>query len=173
MSNRNLIIQGVLLIVYLLTQVILFRGLVLFDTAFCFVYVSFLLILPFDIDRLLLMLIGFVTGLMVDVFYDTLGIHAASCVLIMYLRPYYFSLVAPQGGYDARVIPSIRDLGFIWFMVFTLIFVFIHHLMVFFIEAGGGQMFFYTLLKVFFSTLFSSFVIILIQYIFYPSKKRT
>ena len=118
------------------------------------------------------MVIGLVTGLMVDIFYDTLGIHAAACVLIMYLRPMYFNRVAPQGGYDVRVIPSIRDMGFTWFVVFTLIFVFIHHLLIFFVEAGGTQMFFYTLLKGLFSTIFTSFVIILIQYIFYPSKKR-
>jgi len=171
MSSRNIFIQIILLIVFLLVQIILFKNLVVFNVAFCFIYVSFLLMLPFDIDRLFLMLIGFSTGFMVDIFYDTLGIHAASCVLIMYLRPMYFKLVAPQGGYDVRIIPSIRDMGFIWYAVFTLIFVFIHHLTIFFLEAGGGKMFFYTLLKVFFSTLFSSFVIILVQYIFYPPRR--
>ena len=171
MNSRNLVLFAVLLIVYLLAQIILFKNLVIFDVAFCFVYIGFLLALPFDIDRLVLMGIGFFTGFMVDIFYDTLGMHAASSVLIMYLRPMYFQLVAPQGGYDVRIVPSIRDMGFVWFSVFTLIFVFIHHLVIFFLEAGGGKMFFYTLLKVLFSTLFTSFVILLVQYIFYPPRR--
>ena len=170
MNSRNAIIMAVYFVGLLLIQVLLMKHLVLFNMAFAFIYVGFILMLPFEIDRLLIMVIGLVTGIAVDIFYDTLGIHAAACVLISYLRPKYLDLVAPQGGYDAREMPQVRDMGLQWFAIYGFIFIMIHHSAIFFIEAWGAGMFFYTLGKIFFSSLFTLFMVILFQYMIYPSK---
>jgi len=152
-------------------QGFLFRHFVFFDIAMCFVYMVFLLHLPNDTPKALLLLIGFSTGLVADTFYDTQGIQAASCVLIMFLRPYLIKLLAPSGGYDSVINISIQDLGFNWFVVYTFLLVFIHHLSMFLIEASGTGFFFWTLLKILFSTIFTSFFVLTFSFILHGKTK--
>jgi rod shape-determining protein MreD len=63
-----------------------------------FVYPLFILLLPFSTPQWLLMLLGFSTGLVLDFFLGPLGFHAASCLLIAYLRPYLISIITPKGA---------------------------------------------------------------------------
>jgi hypothetical protein len=151
--------------VYLLLQVLLFKSFVLFNTAFCFLYVAFILFLPIEINTLALMLIGFALGFMVDIFYDSLGLHASTLVLIAYVRNYWLSVISPQGGYDAGMGPTLAVNGVQWFLVYTLPMIFLHHFVLFFVEAGGFSVFWYTMLKVISSLLFTMIVIVLIQFL--------
>ena len=151
--------------IYLLVQVLLFKNFVLFNTAFCFLYVAFILFLPIEINTLALMFIGFSLGFMVDIFYDSLGLHAFTLVLIAYLRNYWLRVISPQGGYDTGSGPTLAVNGVQWFLVYTVPMIFLHHFVLFFLEAGGFVVFWYTMLKVIASLLFTMTVILLIQYI--------
>jgi hypothetical protein len=113
------------------------------------------------------MMVAFTIGFTVDIFYDSLGINAAASVFIGYLRPYWLNMVTPRGGYEEIVIPNLKTLDFGWFFTYSLPLIFIHHLILFFLEAGGFHLFFFTLAKVFFSTILTFFVIVLTQYLFY------
>jgi hypothetical protein len=144
---------------------------VLFDTAFCYVYVAFIILLPFEIGPVLLMVIAFLCGLMVDIFYDSLGIHAAGCVLIAFLRPFWTKTVPPRGGYEMGMRPTIKIMGLGWFLTFTLPLIFLHHLVLFFVEAGGMHMFWFTLVKVISSTILTFLVVVILQYLFYRSTR--
>lgn len=172
MYGKNIIVHTFYFLVYAALQVFLVRNLVLFDTAFCFVYVAFLLFLPFEMDSFLLLLLGFGTGLLVDVFYDTLGIHAAASVLLTFLRPYVIGVMTPRGGYELSMRLSLQGMGFNWFATYVLILTFIHHLALFAIEASQLNLIFFTVLKAVASTLFTCVVIVLIQYLFYSPKNR-
>jgi amino acid permease len=55
--------------------------------------------------------------------------------------------------------------GFQWFLVYSLPLVFLHHVVLFFVEAGGFSMFWFTMLKVIGSVCFTMVVIILLQYL--------
>lgn len=158
-------------ILYLLLQVTLVRNMVLFDVAFCYVYLAFLILLPFEIRPVLLMIIGFLCGLMVDIFYDSLGIHAAACVLIAFIRPFWTKTVPPRGGYEMGMRPTIKIMGFSWFLTFTLPLILIHHAVLFFVEAGGLHLFGFTLVKVISSTILTFLVIVILQYLFYRSSR--
>jgi hypothetical protein len=173
MNGSNIISQSIKFILYLSLQILLVRNLVIFDKAFCFAYLGFLLLLPLELGTVALLLIGFVTGITVDIFYDSLGTHAAGAVGIMYLRALYISLIMPKGGYDAVAIPSIGKMGFNWFVTYTLPLIFIYLFIIFFIEAGGFGMFWFTITKVFMSTALTFIVITIIQYFFYSPKKST
>jgi len=151
--------------IYLLVQVLLFKSFILFNTAFCFLYVAFILFLPIEINTLALMFIGFSLGFMVDIFYDSLGLHAFTLVLIAYLRNYWLRVISPQGGYDTGSGPTLAVNGVQWFLVYTVPMIFLHHFVLFFLEAGGFVVFWYTMLKVIASLLFTMTVILLIQYI--------
>ncbi len=164
--NRLGIIQGVVFFVYLFFQVIILKNAVLFHTAFCFLYVAFLLTLPVETSKIVLMLAGFALGFLIDIFYDTLGLHAMASVLIMYLRNYWLTALTPQGGYDSSSVPSLAAYGTQWFIIYTLPLLIVHHTALFYTEAGGFGYFWHTLTKVLASSGFTLVAVLLVEYIF-------
>ena len=170
MDSRILLFQFVRFFAYVGVQVVLLKNLVIFDSAFCLVYIGFLLFLPIDLSRPLLMLIGFILGLSVDIFYDSLGIHAAAAVLTGFIRPTWLNALTPQGGYDIGVSPGLQRMGFGWYFAYSGLLIFIHHFTIFYVEAGGFSLFFFTLVKVIFSTIFTFLVLFLIQLLFSRGK---
>jgi len=169
--NRGATIQAIYFVVYLLAQVMLFRQLVLFNTAFCFVYVAFILLLPIETNPLALMGVAFVLGFSIDIFYDSLGLHALSLVLVAYLRNYWLGTITPQGGYDAGEGPTLAVNGLQWFMVYSIPLVFVHHAVLFFTEAGGFGIFWFTLSKVMSSLVFTMTLVLLLQYLSFRRRR--
>jgi hypothetical protein len=170
--SRISIIQIVSFFIYLFYQVLILKNIVLFNTAFCYLYVAYLLFLPVESNPLFLMLAGLAMGVAIDVFYDSLGLHASACVLVMYVRNYWLSLITPQGGYDASSTPSIVIHGMQWFLFYTIPMVFLHHAVLFFVEAGGFEMFWFTLWKVVTSTIFTTLITVIVQYLFPSGRYR-
>lgn len=171
MSRFN-IIQAVSFFIYLFYQVLILKNIVLFNTAFCFLYVAYLFFLPVESNPLFLMLVGFAMGIAIDAFYDSLGLHAFACVAVMYVRNYWLSAITPQGGYDSNDTPSIGSHGMQWFLVYTIPLVFLHHAILFYVEAGGFGMFWFTLWKVITSTVFTAGVTLIVQYLFPSGRYR-
>jgi hypothetical protein len=157
--------QFILFFVYVLVQVLLLRNLVLFNSAFCFLYIAFILLLPIELNTLVLMVIGFVMGFTIDIFYDSMGLHAMATVLVAYLRNYWMATITPQGGYDSSSSATISSNGLQWFIVYALPLVFMHHLVLFFVEASGFALFWFTMLKIVASLMFTMTVVILLQYL--------
>ncbi len=170
--SRSAIIQFILFFLYVLVQVLVLRNLVLFNSAFCFLYIAFILLLPIELNSLILMLVGFVLGFTIDIFYDSMGLHALATVLVAYLRNYWLGTITPQGGYDANSSATLMANGVQWFLVYSLPLIFIHHVVLFFVEASGFAMFWFTMLKIVGSLLFTMAVIILLQYLS-PQRRRS
>lgn len=171
MNSKNFISVIVSFFLYVLFQVLLLKNFILFDTAFCFLYVAFILMLPLELGPIALMLIAFAVGFSVDLFYDSIGVNAAASVFIAFLRPYWLKAITPRGGYEEIVVPNIKTMDLGWFIVYVLPLVLVHHSVLLFLEAGGFGLFLFTLSKILFSTLLTFFVIVLAQYLFY--KKAT
>ncbi len=171
MNSRHMLPQALNFIVYLLLQILIVRNLVLFDVSFCFLYLGFLLLLPIEAGVIVCMLLGFSVGLLVDIFYNTFGIHAAACVFVMYIRQYWIEAVTPRGGYDLGITPSPKVLGLQWFITYALPLTLIHHLLIFFIEMGSFDLFYFTFIKVLASTAFTLVMVIVIQYILHSSRR--
>lgn len=170
MSRVN-ILQIVSFFIYLFYQVLVLQNVVLFHTAFCFLYIAYLLLLPVETNPLILMGIGFGFGFAIDLFYESIGLHALACVLVMYVRNYWLGSITPQGGYDNNSIPSMNLAGTQWFLVYSMPLIFLHHLVLFYVEAGGFGMFWHTLLKAIASTFFTTLALIIAQFLF-PNKRR-
>jgi hypothetical protein len=135
--------------------------------------VAFLLMLPFEAGRITLMMMGFFTGLSVDVFYDSLGIHAAASVLLMYMRPIWINLITPRGGYELEMRPTLSHMGFQWFSTYVIPLILVHHFALFFIESGGVNLILYTGLKVIASSAFTYITIVIVQYLFYSTRRSS
>ena len=169
--TRSTIIQVILFFLYLFFQVLILKHVVLFHTAFCFLYITYLLVLPVETNPLTLMGLGFLFGFSVDIFYDSLGIHALACVFIMYARRFWLANLTPQGGYDIGARPTLASNGTQWFLVYAIPLVLMHHAILFFTEAGGFNTFWFTLAKLGASTLFTTIAIFIVQYAF-PERQR-
>lgn len=158
------------LILLLLVQLPLVHRITLFDRAFGFFYVGFLLLLPRTFSRSYLMVIGFFGGLIVDVFTNTPGIHSASSIFVLFIRNFWLNVVNDDAQELTNLnISTLKKSGFIYF-VFPLVFV--HHFLIFVIENGGFHLFGMVFSKVFFSAIFSTTVIFVINFIITPNRRR-
>ncbi|GAB4030715.1 hypothetical protein [Spirosoma gilvum] len=164
MTFREIVSTVLLFLLYLVLQIVLVRNLVLFDYAFCFVYIACILLLPNETSLTWLLIIAFVTGIIVDTFYNTLGMHAAATVLMAYCRPLIVRAQIDVPGLESRIEFSLKELGTGAFFRYVFILALIHHTALFFIEASSLSLIIPTLIRVAASTLFTTLSIVLIQF---------
>ncbi len=169
--SRNLSILIITLLVLLPFQILVLGHLALFNIGFCFIYLLFLLLLPVETGYVQSMLGALVIGLVVDIFLGTLGIHAASCVFMMFLRPFWLRTIIPRQGFEVNTIPSIDNYGLIWFLLYASPLVIMHSVAVFFLEAAGTGLFWRTLSKTGLTSLITLVFMVSLQYLFYPKSK--
>jgi rod shape-determining protein MreD len=155
-----------LFIILVLAQVFVFNNIQINGYINPNIYILFILLLPFTTNGWVLLLSAFFLGLSVDLFSQTLGMHAFATVMMAGARPLALSIMSPREGYTANTSPSIADYGFGWFLRYTLFLVLIHHLTLFYIEVFSFQGFFRTLLRVILSVTFTVILVILEQYLF-------
>jgi len=131
-----------------------------------FLYIMFIMMLPVKLPKTFLLLIAFGTGLLVDVFSNSMGMHAAACLVMAYVRPSLLRILAPRDGYEAESVPSVKELGFTWFLIYAAALTFVHHMVLFYIEVFRFSEFFSTFLRVILSSLATLLVIMISQYLF-------
>ena len=136
-----------------------------------YMYVLFILLLPFETPRWLLLISGFAIGISIDLFANTLGMHTSATVFMAFLRPYVLKLLVPHDEYESGTYPRLYYFGFTWFLKYSLVLVFLHHTFLFYVEVFRITFFFHTMLRVMLSTLFSVFLIILSQFFIYRKQK--
>ncbi|MCE7068221.1 hypothetical protein [Dyadobacter sp. CY326] len=162
MSLREAIQYSLMILLYLLLQIFFMRNVVLFNYAFCFIYIAGVLLLPADVDRMYLLLIAFGIGFTVDVFSNTYGMHAAATVLIAYLRPYLILYQMKSRGAE-RAEVGIRAQGLGAFLGYIFPLILVHHSILFLIEINHFGMILYTLIRIGASALFTTLLIILLE----------
>ena len=90
-----------------------------------------------------------------DVFCNSLGVHTASCILIMFIRPYLIgAIVNDKDRLNEQI--SLRSIGMEAMIKYVVILVVIHHLVVFSLAAWSWHHIGFILLE----TLVSSIVTI-------------
>ena len=171
MNSKLVLINVLRWCLLLFIQIILLRNLSFYDLGTPFVYVLFLLLLPFGTPNLLLYLIAFGTGLTLDAFYDTLGVHAAACVTLVFVRIQFISISVNRDGFDEPE-PTLGNMGFKWFTLYALLCIFSHHLVVFLLGAFKISELSYTLMRCLMSGILSWFIIMLIEFVFYSRRLR-
>lgn len=168
----NTIIRNILrFFVLILVQVLVVKNIELGRFINPFVYVLFIIVLPFETPKWLLLVAAFVLGISIDMFYDTSGMHAAACVLMAYIRPGVLKLFSPRDGYEFGTQPSIQYLGIPWFLSYAGILVVAHHLVLFYIEIFRFNEFFSTFFRVIVSSIFTLLLVVISQYLFQRKKE--
>lgn len=164
MTLREILNTAFLFLLYLVLQILIVRNVVLFDYAFCFVYIACILLLPSQINMTVVLLISFATGVIVDTFYNTLGIHSAATLLMAYLRPLIIRIQIDPSGQESRINLSLQELGATTFFRYIITMALIHHTALFFIEAGSISLIIPTLIRIGASTVFTAVCVLLIQF---------
>jgi rod shape-determining protein MreD len=150
-------------LVFTLIQVSIIKHLDLGIFITPFPYVIFILMLPINMDKGWVILIAFICGLIIDMFYNSLGINAAACVLTAFFRPWVLRLYAPKGEYDSSSRPTLSSMGLGWMFSYAGTLVLLHHFMLFYLEAFTFSGFFVTLAKVILSSMATLSLILLSQ----------
>lgn len=137
-----------------------------------YIYILALLLLPFEIPRSAQYLIAFATGFIIDMFSLTFGIHASASLLVLFIRPYIVTVLNGRKTTEGteKPIPGFKD--FNWLLGYTLILVFVHHFTITLLETFNFHEFLRTLGVSLANTAFTSLVIISLEYILIPFKKR-
>lgn len=136
-----------------------------------FFYVLFILLLPFETPKWLMLISSFLLGLSVDVFSHSYGMHAAASVFIAYVRPYLIRIIHSKKEYEAGVLPTMGHLGFSWFISYASLLIFIHHFIYFFLEAFRFTDFLSTFYRIIYSSVATIIVIIAEQFLFFKERK--
>ena len=147
----------------LLVQILFLKDLGIGGIAFLFIYTYVIIKAPLNISPNNLVIFAFLVGWLVDWFYDTHGLHAFALVLIAFLRKYVLNVLTPANGYDERSTVSLQEMTWLWYLPYVGAMLFIHHLVLFLLEASDFSLFGLSLLKIIFSTLLGLVVFVLIE----------
>jgi len=161
---NSILRYGLIFMILILLQVLLFNNIQFSGYVNPYIYVMFILLLPVEMPQWILMLISFFTGLLVDFFGGTTGMHAGATVVAGFVRPYILILISPRDGYEPGANPSMLSYGFRWFLFYTILMVTIHHFVLFYLEVFRFAGFFSTMLRVLISSGVTAAFILLAEY---------
>src|SRR5690625_7835344 len=78
------------------------------------VYPIILFLLPLRTSESQLVLIGFLAGLIVDVFQNTPGVHSGAGAFSGLMRAYVINYLTPRGGHKINISSTISAISFKW-----------------------------------------------------------
>lgn len=171
MNIKSLISYILFALLIALVQIMLLKNVALFGVALGFLYLMILLDLPISIKPTILILISFGLGFLIDIFYDTLGMHSAAATFLGFIRPFWIKAVSPTGGYDDNNRPNLQEMGLGWYLTYSLPLIFIFSLVFFSADLWGTGDLFKTLNKSFFSSIFTVVLAILVQLLFFKRRR--
>ena len=139
-------------VIVVLIQVLVFNNMNLSGYIHPYIYILFLLLLPIYTNRSVLLLLAFFTGLTIDYFAGTMGLNAAASVFLGYVRPGTIRLFFGKQDFGNNEEPGLQSFGAIGFLKYTVILVFLHQFLLYYLEVLSFDNFFYTFSTVIIST---------------------
>lgn len=133
-------------------------------------YPLFIMMLPLRWHLAFIVMSSFFCGLVIDLFYDTPGVHAATSTLTAFLRPIILQIIAPRSGYDPKQPLTRSAFGPRWFASYAVIFLFVHILMLQIFKVFTFYYFFEILWKTLLTWILSLGVLLLQDLIFNPKR---
>lgn len=120
-------------ILVVLMQIFVLNNIRFLDFINPYIYITFILLLPYRFPRWIGLLLAFALGLIIDSFSNTPGIHTFATVLIAFLRnPVIDLFYSVEEGANPE--PSFRTLGTSAFVKYVLSLIIIHHLAFYLLE---------------------------------------
>ena len=170
----NNVIANILRFLILLTaQVAICQHICLFGYMTPALFLLALFLLPLELPLSLQYLIGFASGFVVDAFAHTFGVSSFACTVLMFLRPYISRWLNGSNNIFENIdrpVPGVKD--FRWVFFYTLILSSVYEILAVLLETMTFKNFGHTLLVILGNIIFTVFVILCIEYIFYSRTKN-
>ncbi|MBT3302496.1 MAG: rod shape-determining protein MreD [Bacteroidetes bacterium] len=164
---RKIIIYIVHFLFLVVLQVFVLNNIHLFEIVHPYIYIYFILLLPVSIPKTSLIILAFLLGLVIDVFSNTYGIHAAASTLVGFLRPLLVGQFVSDSDPDAIIEPHIRGFGVRPYIIYSLTMISIHHLALYMLEIFSFRDFGFTLLKILLTILISIVFVLIYELLFF------
>lgn len=166
--NNNLL--NIFRFVILLTiQILIFNNINLFGYINPYPYLLFILLYPVNGNRSVLLLSSFAIGLILDLFLNSGGVHAAASLILAFVRPSLFKFSFGL-SYEYQTV-KIADKLSPERITFLFLAVLIHHFILFSLEYYRLSLIFEVFLRTLSTTLFTLLFCLLIIYLIKPSKR--
>ncbi|HZL10511.1 MAG TPA: rod shape-determining protein MreD [Prolixibacteraceae bacterium] len=160
---------AIMFVALVLIQVLILNNIQFSGFVNPYIYILFILLLPFTIPGYFLLGLCFFLGISVDIFNNTPGIHAGATVFLGFMRPGIARLITSREFIEKGNTPNLTQLGFAGFLKYTVLSVIVHHLFLFFAEAFSFGDFLHTLLRYLLSCIFSIVIILASQFIIFKN----
>lgn len=137
-----------------------------------YLYVMFILLLPFETPGWVLLTSSFFLGLSIDIFTHTPGMHASAAVFMAFCRPGVIRFISGSKGIEAGLKPGIKDMGFKWFFIYSFVLILLHHILFFFLEVFRMDELLQTFYRIALSSASSLVLVLLVEYLLISGKDK-
>ena len=156
-------------VLLLLAQVAFFNKINFLGFINPYPYILFIILYPVNANRYGLLLSSFFLGLIMDMFCNSGGVHAAACMTLAYVRPYFFKFTFGL-SYEYQTV-KINDKLSPERFSFIAISIITHHIVLFVLEIFKFTFFWNILIRTIASAVFTLLACIIIIYLFKPNKR--
>lgn len=167
--NSTLLVNIFRFVLLLALQILVFNNMNFGGYVSAFPYILFIILYPVNGNKANLLIASFFLGLIMDLFSNSGGVHATACVLLAYLRPFFFKFSFGL-SYEYQTI-KLNDVLTPERFTFILLAVTTHHITLFLLESFQITFFFDVLLRTLLSTLFTILTCIILIYLIKPNKR--
>jgi rod shape-determining protein MreD len=172
MNNKNLAI-GLRLILLLAIDIFLVSRLEIGIYFVPHIYFLSLLILPVRTTKSVLLFFGFFSGLVMDLFMSTGGLHAAASTMLAFVRIFTLRFYMAPEDEDNNISPGLYSFGPRKYLIYSTILILVHQLTFFSLEVFKTDSILLILKKTMASTALNVLLLVCIQMLFMkPAKKK-
>jgi hypothetical protein len=167
--NSALLYNLARFILLLAAQVLIFNNINFLGYINPFPYILFIMLYPVNGNKYGLLMASFLLGLLMDMFLNSGGVHATSCLVLAFFRPAIFKFSFGL-SYEYQTV-KINDVLTPERFSFILLSVVLHHIILFILEIFTIDFFLNIVVRTLVSTLFTIIISILIIYLIKPNKR--
>lgn len=167
--NNVLFVNIFRFLLLLAVQIVIFNNMNFLGYISPYPYILFIILYPVNSNKFGLLLASFLLGFTMDLFSNSGGIHTAACLILAYYRPYLFKFSFGL-SYEYQTV-KLNDVLTPERFSFILFSVFIHHLVLFVLEAFQFSFMLDVLIRTVLSTIFTILICIIIIYLIKPNRR--
>ncbi len=156
-------------ILLLAAQILLFNNINFLGFINPYPYILFIILYPVNGNKYGLLFASFLIGLLMDMFLNSGGVHATSCLVLAFFRPTIFKFSFGL-SYEYQTV-RLNDVVTPERFSFLFLAVVLHHITLFILEIFTLNFFFNIIVRTLLSTLFTLIISLLIIYLIKPNKR--
>ncbi|MGC6526424.1 MAG: rod shape-determining protein MreD [Flavobacteriaceae bacterium] len=167
--NSILFSNMVRFVLLILFQVFICNQMNFFGNINPYIYILFILLYPVKNNRVSFIFFSFCLGLIIDIFLDSGGAHAAASVSIAYFRPIFLKF-SFGSAYEYQAI-KFNDSEILQRIIYFALLILIHHLILFILVVFDGTKTNMIVSRALSSGVFTLFLTLILQTLFSQKEK--